>query len=50
MVVAIHDELERRVRDVFFPQVPHGGSIVLVQLFVREPPSVQLVDRSCENN
>jgi hypothetical protein len=50
MVVAVHDELERCVWDVFLPQVPRGGSIVFVQLFVCATPSVQLVDRSCQDN
>ena len=49
MVITVDDELERCVRDVFLPQVPRGGSIVFVQLFVRAPPSVQLVDRSCQD-
>jgi hypothetical protein len=50
MVVTVHEELERCVRDVFLPQVPRGGSIVFVQLFVRATPSVQLVDRPCQDN
>jgi hypothetical protein len=50
MVVTVHEELERCVRDVFLPQVPRGGSIVFVQLFVRATPSVQLVDRPSKDN
>jgi hypothetical protein len=50
MVVTVHDELERCVRDVFLPQGPRGSSIVFVQLFVRATPSIQLVDRSCRDN
>lgn len=49
MVITVDDELERCVRDVFLPQVPRGGSIVFVQLFVRATPSVQLVDRPCQD-
>ena len=46
MVVAIHDELEGRVWNVFVPQMPRC-SVLFVHLFIGASSGVQFIDRSC---
>jgi hypothetical protein len=49
MVVAIHNELEGGVRDIFVPQMPRDP-VLFVYLVVGVAPSVQLVHGSSRIN
>ena len=46
MVVTVHDEFEGRFRDIFLPKIPRR-SVLLVQIVIATPPSVEFVNSPC---